>query len=154
MCVCLCHPIVARQGLGKNPPIVVRQRLDKNSPLVARQRLARNVTAVTNTNATVEELLDALFLLWPLSYQGNFIPPSLLGNGSVKITLSLLGNGSVKFPVLFLGYGLGDRAIGVRFPVGARDIPVLHNVQTSSAAHSDSYTMGSVAVHPGRTAGA
>jgi hypothetical protein len=29
------------------------------SLLVARQRLGRNVTAVTNTQATIEELLDA-----------------------------------------------------------------------------------------------
>jgi hypothetical protein len=43
------------------PPIVARQRLSKNPPIVARQRLNRNVTAVTNTQATIEELLDALF---------------------------------------------------------------------------------------------
>jgi hypothetical protein len=49
LCVCLYPPIVAGQRLGKNPPVV------------ARQRLGRNVTAVTNTHATIEELLDALF---------------------------------------------------------------------------------------------
>jgi hypothetical protein len=38
VCACLCIP-----------------------PIVARQRLGRNVTAVTNTNATIEELLDASF---------------------------------------------------------------------------------------------
>jgi hypothetical protein len=38
VCVCLCIP-----------------------PIVARQRLGRNVTAVTNTHATIEELLDASF---------------------------------------------------------------------------------------------
>jgi hypothetical protein len=43
------------------PPIVARQRLGKNPPIVARQRLGRNVTAVTNTHATIEKLLDALF---------------------------------------------------------------------------------------------
>jgi hypothetical protein len=47
-CVCLCIP-----------------------PIVARQRLGRNVTAVTNTHATVVELLDATFSIWPVSYQGN-----------------------------------------------------------------------------------
>jgi hypothetical protein len=51
-------------------PIVVRQRLGKNLPIVARQRLGRSVTAVTNTHATIEELLDASFSLWPVSYQG------------------------------------------------------------------------------------
>jgi hypothetical protein len=71
MCVCTCISlIVARQRLGKNPPIVARQRLGKNPPIVARQRLGRKVTAVTNTHATIEELLDPSFSLWPVSYQG------------------------------------------------------------------------------------
>jgi hypothetical protein len=39
-------------------------------PIVARQRLGRNVTAVTNTHATIEELLDASFSMWPVSCQG------------------------------------------------------------------------------------
>jgi hypothetical protein len=56
-------PIVARQRPGKNPLIVARQRLGKNLPIVAKQRLSRNVTAVTNTHATIEELLDASFVL-------------------------------------------------------------------------------------------
>jgi hypothetical protein len=85
LCVCQCIPpivarkrlgrsplIVARQQLGKNPPIVARQRLGKNPPVVARQRLSRNITAVTNTHATIEELLDASFLMWPMSYQGKY----------------------------------------------------------------------------------
>jgi hypothetical protein len=56
---CLCIlPVVARQRLGKHPLIV------------ATQWLGRNVTAVTNTHATIEELLDASFLMWPVSYQG------------------------------------------------------------------------------------
>jgi hypothetical protein len=42
----------------------------KNPPIVARQRLGRDVTAVTNTHATIEELLDASFSMWPVSYQG------------------------------------------------------------------------------------
>jgi hypothetical protein len=33
------------------------------------------------------------------------IPPSFLGNGTVKIPLSLLGNGLVKIPLLLLGNG-------------------------------------------------
>jgi hypothetical protein len=40
------------------------------SPIVAMHRLGRNVTAVTNTHATIEELLDASFSMWPVSYQG------------------------------------------------------------------------------------
>jgi hypothetical protein len=38
--------------------------------IVVRQLLGRNVTAVTNTQATIEELLEASFLMWPVSYQG------------------------------------------------------------------------------------
>jgi hypothetical protein len=51
-------------------PIVARQRPGKNPPIVARQRLSRNVTAITNTQATIEEFLDPSFSIWPLSYQG------------------------------------------------------------------------------------
>jgi hypothetical protein len=46
VCVCLCIP-----------------------PIVAGQRLGRNVTPVTNTHATIEELLDASFSMRPVSYQ-------------------------------------------------------------------------------------
>jgi hypothetical protein len=48
--------------------IVARKRLDKTPPIIARQRLGRNVTAVTNTHATIEKLLDALFSMWSVSY--------------------------------------------------------------------------------------
>jgi hypothetical protein len=62
LCVCVCvSPIVARQRLGKNFLIVARQQLDKNPLIGARQLLGRNVTAVKNTHATIEELLDASF---------------------------------------------------------------------------------------------
>jgi hypothetical protein len=57
-CPCVCiPPIVARQRLGESPLIVARQRLGKNPPIVARQRLGRNVSVVTNTHATIEELI-------------------------------------------------------------------------------------------------
>jgi hypothetical protein len=58
-------PIVARQRICKNPSIVAMQRFGKNPPIVARQRLGRNVTAVTNTDAKIEELLEASFSMWP-----------------------------------------------------------------------------------------
>jgi hypothetical protein len=61
--------IVPRQRLGKNPPIVAKQWLGKNLLNFARQRLGRNVTAVTNTHATTDELLDASFSMWPVSYE-------------------------------------------------------------------------------------
>jgi hypothetical protein len=51
------------------PPIVARQRLGKNPSIVAGQRLGRNVTGVTDTHATIEELLDASFAMWRASYQ-------------------------------------------------------------------------------------
>jgi hypothetical protein len=70
VCVRVSSPIVARQRLGKkNLPIVARQLLGKNPFTVARQRLGINVTAVMNTHATIEELLDASSM-WPVSYQG------------------------------------------------------------------------------------
>jgi hypothetical protein len=69
LCVCAYPPIVARQRIGKNILIVARQRLDKNPPIVARQGVGRNVTAVTNTHATIEELLGASFSMWPVSFQ-------------------------------------------------------------------------------------
>jgi hypothetical protein len=52
------------------PRNVDRQRLGKNPLIVARQQLGRNVTAVTNTHATTEELLEASFSMRPVSYQG------------------------------------------------------------------------------------
>jgi hypothetical protein len=45
-------------------------RFGKNALIVARQRLSRNVTAITNTHATIEELLDVSFSMWPVYYQG------------------------------------------------------------------------------------
>jgi hypothetical protein len=65
-------PIIAGQQLGKNPPIIARQQLGKNPVIIARQWLSRNVTVVTNTHATIEELLDASFSMWPMSYQGKY----------------------------------------------------------------------------------
>jgi hypothetical protein len=38
-------------------------------PIIAMQWLGRNVTGVMNTHAAIEELLDALFPMWPM-YQG------------------------------------------------------------------------------------
>jgi hypothetical protein len=70
LCVSVYPPIVARQRLGKNPLIVAGQRLGKNLAIVARQRIGRNITAITNTHATIEELLDESFSMWPVSYQG------------------------------------------------------------------------------------
>jgi hypothetical protein len=68
--VCLCiPPIVPRQRLGKIPLIVARQRLVKNPPIVSRQWLRTNVTAVTNTHATIEKILNPSFSMWSVSYQ-------------------------------------------------------------------------------------
>jgi hypothetical protein len=37
--------------------------------IVARQWLGKNITAATNTHATIEELLDALFSMGSMLYQ-------------------------------------------------------------------------------------
>jgi hypothetical protein len=52
-------------------PIVTRQWLDKYPPIIARQQLGRNVTVVTNTHTTIEELLDASFLIGPCRIKGS-----------------------------------------------------------------------------------
>jgi hypothetical protein len=72
VCVCLCIPPPPRHFLSVcvSPPVISRQRLSKNPPVVARQQFGRNVTVVTNTHATIEELLDGSFSMWPMSYQG------------------------------------------------------------------------------------
>jgi hypothetical protein len=38
--------------------------------IVARQRLGKKVTAATNTNATIEKLLDVSFSMRSVSYKG------------------------------------------------------------------------------------
>jgi hypothetical protein len=38
--------------------------------VVARQWLRKNVTVAMNTHTTIEELLDSLFSVWSMSYQG------------------------------------------------------------------------------------
>jgi hypothetical protein len=37
--------------------------------IFVRQRLGKNVTVATNTHATIEELMNALFSMWSVSYQ-------------------------------------------------------------------------------------
>jgi hypothetical protein len=63
-------PLLLLGNGSVNPVIVARQQLGKNPSIVARKRLGRNDTAVTNTQAIIEELLDASFSMWPVSYQG------------------------------------------------------------------------------------
>jgi hypothetical protein len=48
-----------------------------------------------------------------------------------------------------LDYGLDYRGFGVRFAVVARDLFVLHNVQTGFGAHATSYTMGTMGCFTG-----
>jgi hypothetical protein len=51
------------------------------SPIVARQRPGKDVTAATNTQATIEALLDASFSMRTLSFQkkiGDYFFPELL----------------------------------------------------------------------------
>jgi hypothetical protein len=54
-----------------------------------------------------------------------------------------------------LGYGLDDRGSRVRFPAGAGNFSLHHRVQNNSAAHPDSYPMGTGCSFPrGKAAGA
>jgi hypothetical protein len=46
-------------------------------------------------------------------------------------------------------YGLDDRAIGVRSPVGAKDFSCSLCVETGSGTHPASYTMGTGGPFPG-----
>jgi hypothetical protein len=46
-------------------------------------------------------------------------------------------------------YGLDDRAIGVRFPAGAKDFSCILCVHTVSGAHPASCTMGTGSPFPG-----
>jgi hypothetical protein len=62
LCVCV------RVRLCVSSPIGARQRLGNNPLTLARQRLGINVTAITNTHATIEELLDESFSMWSVSY--------------------------------------------------------------------------------------
>jgi hypothetical protein len=63
---CLCVCVCACACVSVYSPIVARQRLGKNPPIVARQRLGKIATAVTSTHATIEELLEASFSVWPV----------------------------------------------------------------------------------------
>jgi hypothetical protein len=50
-------------------------------------------------------------------------------------------------------YGLDDRAIGIRYPAGAKDFSSILCVQTGSGAHPASYPMGTGdKARPGRDA--
>jgi hypothetical protein len=73
VCVCVC---VSPLSLLCNSSVKVSLSLLGNGSvktlIVARQRLGRNVTAVTNTLAIIEELFDASFSMWPVSYQGKY----------------------------------------------------------------------------------
>jgi hypothetical protein len=61
-CLCVCVFVcVSALSLLDNGSIKISY--------VARQRIGRNVTAVTNTHATIEELMDASFSVLPVSYQ-------------------------------------------------------------------------------------
>jgi hypothetical protein len=49
-------------------------------------------------------------------------------------------------------YGLDDRAIGVRYPAGAKDFSYSLFVQAGSGAHPASCTMGTGGLFPGAKA--
>jgi hypothetical protein len=71
LCVCLYTPLsLLGNGSVTIPVSLIGNGSLKILHIVASHRLGRNVTAVTNTHATIEELLDASFSMWPVSYKG------------------------------------------------------------------------------------
>jgi hypothetical protein len=65
----------------------------------------------------------------------------------VSVQRSRVNSGSIVSD-----YGLDDRAIGVRFPAGAKDFSCSLCVQTGSGAHPASCTMGTGGPFPGAKA--
>jgi hypothetical protein len=65
------------------------------APIVPRQQLGKIVTSATNTHATIEELMDALFYMRFMSYQGkqatssseNFLP--IISGPVIKVIILL-----------------------------------------------------------------
>jgi hypothetical protein len=76
MCVCVPPLSLLGNGSVKIPSSLLGNCSLKNPLIVARQRLGRNVTALTNTHATIEKLMNASFSMWPVSYQGKAISSS------------------------------------------------------------------------------
>jgi hypothetical protein len=68
---------------------------------------------------------------------------------SVNPSCSHLSKGRVSSVSIVSDYGLDDRAIGVRFPAGAKDFSCSLCVQTGSGAHPTSCLMGSGGPFPG-----
>jgi hypothetical protein len=74
------EPIVMKLGMHIMAPEPISTAYLKNPshqsvclyvypPIVARQRLGKNVTATTNTQVTIDELLDSSFSMGSVSYQ-------------------------------------------------------------------------------------
>jgi hypothetical protein len=88
------------------------------------------------------------------------IPHSYSNRNSIKLLIILLvylySRSRVSSGSIVSDYGLDDRAIGVRFPVGAKDFSCILCVQTGSGAHPASCPMGTGGPFPGgkSTAGA
>jgi hypothetical protein len=71
VCVLVYAPLsLLGNGSIKIPLSLLGNYSVKIHLIVATQWLDRNVTTVTNTHATIEELLDASFSMWSVSYQG------------------------------------------------------------------------------------
>jgi hypothetical protein len=68
--VCLFPLPLLGNGLVKIPLSLLGNGSVKIPLIDARQRLGISVNVVTNTHVTLEELLDASFSMWPVSYQG------------------------------------------------------------------------------------
>jgi hypothetical protein len=84
------------------------------------------------------------FDLWSILFRkekgkkGQFRPQESV---NLRITYSNVSS-RVSSGIIVSDYGLDDRAIGVRFPAGARNFSCILCVQTGSGAHPASCTMG------------
>jgi hypothetical protein len=66
---CTAEPIFMKPGtyVMVPEPDSIAYFINSTYPIIAGQRLDKNVTAATNTHATIEELLEALFCLRSVS---------------------------------------------------------------------------------------
>jgi hypothetical protein len=69
-------------------------------PVSARQRLDKNITAATNTQATIEELLDASFSMRSVSFQrevDDYFFPEILVNSNTSTNRKCLDSIKIEF---------------------------------------------------------
>jgi hypothetical protein len=103
-------------------------------------------------------MCEDLFLIDPLHYiatlktviyESKTLVQNLSRGISYFINIILSFRCRVSSGSMVSDYGLDDRAIGVRYPAGAKDFSCILCVQTGSEAHPASCTMGNGGPFPG-----